>query len=187
MVRIIFWGLVIGTTLATPVALGHPSQDTTARISLRDQAVEVHIKVKILDWLALLSTQEKGQKPVFTEEAIPELLKVAQSELLTNTSLSVGKKRPRIKLTHFPAAREIKALLRYFAWTAERGAHLPHGFGWIDLTLASQERVERGGKISLKLPHSLGPTHVTLVQPVHIHIGAGGEAKFAMQPTTGSR
>ena len=185
MARVIFWGLVIVTTLAAEFTHAHPSQDTTARISLRDQAVEVHIKVKVLDWLAVLSEQEKGKSPGFTDEAIPDLLKAARTELLGKTSLLVGKKRPRIKVTHFPSTRDIQALLRYFTWTTERAAHLPRDFGWIDLTLASQERVDRGEKISLKLPRSLGPAHVTLVQPVQVHIAAGGEAKFSMQVTGG--
>ena len=163
-------------------ASGHQSRENTARISIRDQSVTVHLNIRILDWLALVGTKDGSQPRSFTEHEIPARLRQARDQLLSRAKLTLKGTSVPLRITHFPTDADVRALLEYFAWTREQRKHLPHDFGWVGVTLTSLKHIGADTPLTLSLPDSLGPTHISLVKPIQVLTPAGGTARFDRAP-----
>ena len=146
-------GLCIGAYSAPSEA--HIPGENTARITLRDNQIEV---VAELDLLAL---GDEGATEIATrsESRLNELIAGWVAMLETETQLVVGESPVGLVVRQMPSPPEIRAA----AAMVSAGKH-QHGQPF-KVRLESTKSVGDSRTVSLVLPTALGPSFVTFVQP----------------------
>lgn len=133
----------------------HTLDLSTARVTLRDQHIEVMVE---LDPFLLVQV---GPTAIATESE-PELLshlQQARQLLDSETKLEVDGVRVGLALRGFPSAPEFRAMAATLSATQKEHGDL------IRLRLEAPQAVPNAKTLALSLPTTLGPSVVSFVQP----------------------
>lgn len=167
--RIAALSLLVATAMATAAA-AHPLDVGTARVTLRDQHLEVTAD---LDLMALARI-EPTALATSDEAALDAEWVRLQRALGEGTQLQMnGVVRPLV-VTGFPSAAELRALAAMLSATGRL-----HGER-VRVRLECEAQMVEARTVSLALPEALGPVLVTFVQPASHYTAPGHPAIFAV-------
>ena len=148
----------------------HTLDLSTARVTLRDQHIEVMVE---LDPFLLVQV---GPTAIATESE-PELLshlQQARQLLDSETKLEVDGVRVGLALRGFPSAPEFRAMAATLY-----AAQKEHG-DLIRLRLEAPQAVPNAKTLALSLPTTLGPSVVSFVQPSTRYAAPGESSVFSV-------
>lgn len=160
--------LVLLTLLPPLAAAAHPLDVGTARVSLRDQHLEVLAEVDLLALSAVDPTALATSDDATLQAAWDGL----RHALEAGAHLGVdGLERP-LTVTAFPSVAELRALAATLSAAGRAHGELAR------VRLECERPVVEARALSLVLPEALGPVLVTFVQPATRYTAAGRSASF---------
>lgn len=154
--------------LAAASAHAHALDTPTARVTLRDDHVEVLAEVDLLQLLGVEATAIATAD----EAALVEHLARARRLLEAEAYLSLDGRRGDLVLRALPPPPELRALAATLS-----AAGREHGEP-MRLRLEAPRRIEGVSRIGLALPAALGPVLVTFAQVATRHAAQGRPAEF---------
>jgi len=149
-------------------SFAHEMSETSASITVRDQAVDIRLSVDLIQWLSNVSPQSNSLKD--PAEAMKRLV-LAEKSLNHAKFIADGKSLP-LNLKQFPNVVDVlNAIKEHGQGQHTRAsvimrASLPHA---------------NISKISLKLPEELGDVVATFNRPTTHYARRGGVAAFPMK------
>jgi len=157
---------VIGALLA--VALAHTLDDATARVTLRDDHVDVTVELDLL----LLAQADATALATGPDDALSTELDHLRASLETGVQLTVdGAPRP-LRVRALPTPPELRAM----AATASAAGE-SHG-ARVRVALDASDAVPGASELRLTMPPVLGPVLISFVQPASAYTAPGGSASF---------
>lgn len=165
--------------------MGHALDVNTARITLRDDHIEVWLE---LDLLTLLSTvNPKYPDPtalaVADEAGFEQAVKRTRDLMQTGSRLTVDGKAVQLLVTGFPVTGQIRFM------SAAASAN-PQDHGLVPVRLETLKPVTGARSIMLTLPKEAGSVLYTFIQPASRLATAGERVSFSVlvpQPPAATR
>lgn len=157
--------------LLSTLADAHELPTSTARVSLRDLALEVSAEI---DPLPLLAQIQKADLASLREEELVSLLARAKEVLETETRLLADGQRVDLMLTIGIEPSEVRSLLALSPEARHTHAHL------VPIRWEAKEPLAAAKQLSLALPTALGPVLISFVQPQSRYAMPGSAASFSV-------
>ncbi len=153
---------------ASSTARAHSLDEGTARVTLRDEHVEV-----TTEWdLFLLVDRSPTDVATARAETLAETYGRLRRAIEEGTTLRADGSRVPLELTGAPSAEELRALAATLSASGrEHGAR-------VRLRLESRSPVRDVRRVTLSVPPALGPVVVTFVQPATWYTRPGATASF---------
>jgi hypothetical protein len=166
---------VLALGLALPAAAeAHTLTMTTARVSLRDDHLDLHLEIDAAALLGQVSGLDPRALGALGEAELAALSARAQAELLTGAALDADGARVPLSLRAFPPVAALRALIARRAASAEGHGEL------VSVELEGAGSIVGAQQVALRLPPALGEALVTFVQPTTRWIQPGNGASFAV-------
>lgn len=171
-----FWACLLATLWLAFPAEAHVLEANTARLTWRDQHLEVAAE---LDVLALMQAALPGHPDatalaVATDEDLAARVQATRQTLIEETRLQVDGHAQQLVLTAFPTATEVRFL-------AALHSSQPDGHpGLSSIRLEVPSPVVEARRVSLQMAPAAGRVLCTFVQPVTQVASPGAPVEFAV-------
>lgn len=165
-----FWAVLLAGGLFCQSAKAHTLDLTTAKLSLRDEHVEVIVELDLLQ----LFDKTPTELAVLSDDALLSQLDHAKALLQKQTELRTRGARLPVAVTGFPSREDLRMMA---ATTAGNGS--PHG-PLVRIRLESAATLRDATELSIALPAALGPVVTTFVQPTTRFLSPGQTTSFAV-------
>jgi hypothetical protein len=163
-------GVALGLLLAPAAAHAHALDVATARVSLRDEHLEVQA-----EWdLFLLLELDPTALATASESALSDAHRRMVQRLESETRALVDGRPAALKLTGSPSPPELRALAATLSAAGQTHGTL------VRLRLEAPERLSEARSIALVAPQALGQVAVTFVQPATRFVAPGQAAAFTV-------
>lgn len=160
-------------------ARAHALATNTARVTLRDGAIEVLADVDAVTWLARLSGRESPLLLLDVEPAeLARLAAEARRQLVEDLRLEADGVRVPLELRAFPSDAALARAATEALIAAQIAGH-PHP-AQLRLELAAPAAIDRPTHLRIAFPPQLGDVLINFVQPTTRLTPAGGAASFTV-------
>jgi len=165
--------LAVSLAAPTPV-VAHELAVTTARVTLRDDHIDVHIELDALALVARVAAVDPPALMAIDEAELAAFVARAKVELETGAHLDADGARIGLEVRAFPASTVLRAL-------AANQAASPHDHGQLSPVELEATRPAAGARrITLSLPPALGEALISFVQPAARWTQPGAAAGFSV-------
>jgi hypothetical protein len=170
---------------ATAPASAHELAMTTARVSLRDNQLEVHVELDALAFVANIAAVKSSALEGLDDAALAALVARAEAALEAGAHLDADGAPIGLQIREFPSPADLRAL-------AAKHAAAPEEHGALSRVELEGARPAAGAhRITLSLPPALGEALISFVQPTTRWTQPGVAAGFSvlearMEPDSGS-
>lgn len=156
------------------VAAGHTLNVNTARITLRDEHIEVALELDLLGLISAVSPKhpDPTDLAVSDEAALTVLVQRTKDALQSGSRLIVNGSSAALVVTAFPTASEVRFLAAYASANQQAQHEL------VALRLETPKPVSGAKNIGLTLPKEAGPVLFTFIQPATRMATAGERVAF---------
>jgi len=164
------------TVTLTEPATAHVPDEGTARLTLRDEHVEI-----LAEWdLFALLSRSPTEIATAAEEDLASLHLALVKTVERDTTLTVDGTRLPLKATGFPTPPELRALAANLSASKHE-----HGVR-ARIRLEARDAVHEPRTLELACPTALGPIHASFVQPAQRYVRAGETASFVVLSSLGN-
>jgi len=160
-------------------ARAHALATNTARVTLRDGAIEVLADVNAVTWLARLSGRESPLPLLDVDPAeLARLSAEARRQLVEDLRLEADGVRVPLELRTFPSDAAIARAATEALIATQVGGH-PHP-QLLRFELDATAAIVRPERLRITFPPQLGDVLINFVQPTTHFTPAGGAASFTV-------
>ncbi len=163
---IFFFTLVLGFANAK-LCWAHEMHETSASITLRDQAVEIEINVELLEWLRKQPSQERNASN--PAESMERLILAEKS--MGEAAFLADEKAIPLRIAQFPNIADVVEALKM----RDKGKHFR-----TTIKMKAALSSAKNKRISLRLPAEMGNVNVILLKPTSKYARGGNTVSFAL-------
>lgn len=158
----------LGALLVGASAAAHPLEEGTARVSLRDDHVEVLVDWDVFRLVDAAPTAVATSDDAALMETHARLRRRVESE----TTLHVDGAQVSLRATGFPTPEALRAMAATLSASGQ-----DHG-ARARMRLEAQRAVPGARRVGLSAPRALGPVVISFVQPATWYAQPGERASF---------
>ena len=173
--RFIILGLLFAVQLRA-VTHAHALDTNTARVTLRDDHIEVALEIDLLGLLSAVSPKHPDPTAlaVSDEAALTALVQRTKDLLQSGSRLTVNGVAAPLVVTAFPSANEVRFLAAYASANQQAQHEL------VALRLETPKPVSGAKSIAVTLPKEAGSVLFTFIQPATRLAVAGERVGFTV-------